>query len=233
MLGGRKVEYGLTDWHNHTLWSDGIHTPKVIIENAIKNGVESIGISDHFATSKCNSIPVSKLDRYIKGIDKLKNFYDNKINILTGVEVCTSSIWCNMKLLDKKVLNKLDYVLFEYVESFSDSFNLEDLKEYRKDLSCKVGLAHTNPFILMKKYDLEYIAKFLSEENIFWEINVNEGYEYFDEIVENFDCEEVKRLFNIFKKHGVEITVGSDTHSLQWYNIERLKLGNLFAQYKL
>ncbi|WP_304518740.1 hypothetical protein [Clostridium estertheticum] len=43
----------------------------------------------------------------------------------------------------------------------------------------------------------------------------------------------VKDIFHAFKKNGVEITVGSDTHSLEWYDLEKLKLGNLFAQYKM
>lgn len=62
---------------------------------------------------------------------------------------------------------------------------------------------------------------------------MNPGYEYFDEIIEDTDSDKVENLFNIFKKRDVEITVGSDTHSLRWYDIERVKLGNLFAQYKI
>lgn len=231
--GGRKMSYGLMDLHNHSVWSDGMHSPKKIIENAISYGIECVGISDHFATSKCNSIPVNRLSSYIKEMEKLKKFYEGRINILVGVEICTSRNWCDVYKLDFEMLNKLDYVLFEYVESFKDSFTLDELKNCREKLQCKVGLAHTNPFMLMKKYDLDYIAKFLRDEKIFFELNVNPGYEYFDEIIEDTDSDKVENLFNIFKKRDVEITVGSDTHSLRWYDIERVKLGNLFAQYKI
>ena len=227
------MNYRLMDLHNHTKWSDGLHSPKEIVENAIKNGIECIGISDHFATSKCNSIAVNKLDRYIRAIEKLKQIYGNEINIFSGVEICTREIWCDLKQLDPEMLNKLDYTLFEYVEGFSDSFTLKDLKDFRRKLSCRVGLAHTDPFMLMKKYDIGYVAKFLSEERIFWEINVNQGYEYFDELINNMDSHMVKNIFDEFKKNGVEITVGSDTHSLGWYDLGKLKLGNLFAQYKM
>lgn len=221
------------DLHNHTTWSDGIHSPKEIIENAISCGIESIGISDHFATSKCNSIPANELNKYIKRIEKLKKLYESKINVNIGVEICTSSIWCKLNELDTDKLNNLDYVLFEYVESFPDSFKLNNLKDFRKKITCNVGLAHTNPFMLMKKYDLEYIANFLSKEKIFWEINVNKGYEYFDELIKDMDTNLVKNLFKVFKENSVEITVGSDTHSLNWYDLKRLKLGNIFAQYKI
>ncbi|MBX4263122.1 CpsB/CapC family capsule biosynthesis tyrosine phosphatase [Clostridium estertheticum] len=227
------MNYGLMDLHNHTTWSDGIHSPKEIIENAISCGIESIGISDHFATTKCNSITVNKLERYIKRIEKLKKLYESKINVIIGVEICTSSTWCKLNELDTDKLNKLDFILFEYVESFSDSFTLNDLKDFREKLTCNVGLAHTNPFMLMEKYDLDYIAKFLSDEKIFWEINVNEGYEYFDKLLKNIDTNLVEKLFKVFKEKGVEITVGSDTHSLDWYDLKKLKLGNVFAQYKM
>lgn len=223
----------LMDIHNHTTWSDGIHSPREIIENAISCGVDCVGISDHFATSKCNSVSVNMLENYVKDIQMLKKLYEDKIEVLVGVEICTSRNWCDIYKLDFNMLNNLDYVLFEYVDSFSDSLTLEDLAFYRRKLKCKVGLAHTNPFILMKKYDLDYIAGVLKRNEIFWEINVNEGYEYFDEIMDNAESEKVKELFNVFSRSGIEITVGSDTHSLYWYDIERIKLGNLFAQYKI
>ena len=49
-------EISFMDLHNHTIWSDGIHTPEKIIQNAIVNSVTTIGISDHFETDKCQSL---------------------------------------------------------------------------------------------------------------------------------------------------------------------------------
>ena len=38
----------LHDLHNHTTFSyDGSNTPEEIIENAIANGIECVGITDH------------------------------------------------------------------------------------------------------------------------------------------------------------------------------------------
>jgi HisJ family histidinol phosphate phosphatase len=227
-----KIMYKLMDLHNHTTWSDGDDSPEEIIENAIKNGIALLGISDHYATSKCNSVEPDRLISYIEDITNLKEKYKDKINILIGIEICTRMRWCNFYDIDFHALNKLDYVLFEYVDKYKDSLSLEDLKEFREKLNIKVGLAHTNPFMMIEKYNIDYFASFLKKENLFWEINVDKHYEYFDEIEQKFESEKVKEVFQAFKHNNVEITVGSDTHSLYLYDIDRIIRGNKISQYK-
>lgn len=223
----------IMDIHNHTAWSDGLHSPEEIIENAIKYGVEIIGISDHFDTIKCNSVPAFMLKQYIKSLEEIKDKYKDKIEVLAGIEICMSKGWCQFDNLPYDTLNMIDYVLFEYVDFFSDSVTLNDINDYTSKVICKKGLAHTNLFKLWKKYGLENVMKVLKDNDLFWEINVNPGYEYFDEIIENKDNAYVVELFNKLKEYDIKITVGSDTHSLRYYDSNRIRSGNVLSQYDL
>ncbi len=223
----------IMDIHNHTICSDGYHTSEEIIQNAIKNGVVTIGISDHYNTQKCNSIEPQGLIDYIKNIEEQKKRYSDRIEILCGVEICANKQWSDLDRLPYDKLNKLDYVLLEYIDLFSDSLKLNEIEDLRNNLSCRVGLAHTDIFSLSSKYGLNNIIKILKNNDIFWEINVNEGYCYFDYIIDNLDKAEVRNTFQSLKDNNIEITVGSDTHSLFYYDINRIKLGNALSCYQL
>lgn len=232
-FGGELMLNKIMDMHNHTTWSDGLHRAEVIIENAINNGVGIIGISDHFNTIKCNSVPDFMLKQYIESLKEIKDKYKDKIEVLVGIEICMSKGWCQFDRLPYDTLNMLDYVLFEYVDFFSDSVTLQEINEYTGKVTCKKGLAHTNLFNLGKKYGLENVMKVLKDNDLFWEINVNPGYEYFDKIIENKDNIDVVELFNKLKEYEIKITVGSDTHSLRYYDIKRIRIGNQLAHYDL
>lgn len=223
----------LMDMHNHTILSDGCHTPEKIIENAIKNGVTQVGISDHYNTIKCRSVSEKALDKYISHLDLLKKNYKNDIEVLIGIEICTNREWCDLERLSIYKLNQLDYVLLEYVDLFSDSITFKEIDKYVNKFNCRVGLAHTNLFETSRKYGLDFATDVLQKNNLFWEINVNPGYEYFDYIMDELESNEVRSLFKKLKEKDVEITVGSDTHSLIYYDIERLKQGNRLAKYIL
>lgn len=221
----------LMDIHNHTNWSDGIHTAEEIIENAINNRIEIIGISDHFDTIKCNSVPIDKLKQYIQRMKKLKDKYKDLIKVVVGIEICMKKSWCDLGSLPYAELNKLDYVLFEYIDLYPDSVTLEEIKEYTSKITCEKCLAHTDILNLKAKYGYERLIKSLKENDLFWELNVNSSYEYFDEIMNNRKKGYVDELFNRLKEDGIKISVGSDTHSLCFYDLNRLIIGNVLAQY--
>lgn len=220
------------DLHNHSIWSDGIHSPEKIIQNALKNGVASIGISDHFYTSKCNSVHKKDLKEYIENITKLKVSYSRDIQVFAGIELCMNKDFCDLQNLPYDELNKLDYVLFEYIDYFKNSIKFTELKEYSSKFSCKVGLAHTDLLNFCKTYNLKTVINLLKENNLFWELNVNDGYEYFDEVVDSIDTWSTSRLFRKLKKNNIQISVGSDTHCLDYYDIEKLRIGNMLAKHK-
>lgn len=205
------------------------HTTEEIIENAINNEVDIIGISDHFNTIKCNSISISKLHKYIEFLWKMKDKYKNKIKVLAGIEICMNKEWCELDNLPYNILSKLDYILFEYIAWFSDSVALKEIEYYTERVSCPKGLAHTNIFSLIDKYGINNVIKFIKDNELFWELNVNEGYEYFDYIINNRNEVNVIELFNKLNESDIKISVGSDTHSLKFYDINKIKIGNQLA----
>ncbi|MBO4819508.1 MAG: histidinol-phosphatase [Firmicutes bacterium] len=76
------------DYHMHTIYSDGIASPEEMILKGIYFGLEEIGISDHsftfFDTSYC--MQEEKIDSYKEELERLKEKYKGKINVLKGIE---------------------------------------------------------------------------------------------------------------------------------------------------
>ena len=75
--------------HTHSIYSDGAHTPREIVEQAISQGMSAIGISDHsytfFDTRYC--IAEEKNLQYINELRALKEEYKGKIDVLVGIEL--------------------------------------------------------------------------------------------------------------------------------------------------
>ena len=75
--------------HTHSIYSDGAHTPREIVEQAISQGMSAIGISDHsytfFDTRYC--IAEEKNGEYINELRSLKAEYKGKIDVLIGIEL--------------------------------------------------------------------------------------------------------------------------------------------------
>ncbi len=76
------------DLHIHSVYSDGKNTIEEIVLQAIENGFDMIGISDHsytdFDESYC--IKIDAVDEYLEEINFLKNKYKDKIRIYAGIE---------------------------------------------------------------------------------------------------------------------------------------------------
>lgn len=75
--------------HTHSVYSDGKHSPREIIEQAIAQGMTSIGISDHsytdFDTRYC--IQKENNEKYIAELRSLKKEYNGKIEVAVGIEL--------------------------------------------------------------------------------------------------------------------------------------------------
>ena len=96
------------DLHNHTKFSyDGSNTPEEIIENAIRHGVDVIGITDH-QFSIGENLPI-----YYEYIQHCKIKYADKIKVLCGLEIGTRPT--PPESLPRATEN-FDYVLFECLD---------------------------------------------------------------------------------------------------------------------
>lgn len=78
----------LSDFHTHTIFSDGKNSPEEMVQWAINSGLRAIGFSDHSYTFFDESYCISKnnIQNYINTIADLKEKYRSKIEIYCGIE---------------------------------------------------------------------------------------------------------------------------------------------------
>ncbi|MDP8238432.1 MAG: histidinol-phosphatase [Candidatus Hatepunaea meridiana] len=78
-----------TNYHTHTTFCDGIESPIQFAESAMKKGLKVLGFSSHapvpFKTSW--NLPVSQLPVYCKTINNLKGEFEDRLEILLGLEI--------------------------------------------------------------------------------------------------------------------------------------------------
>ena len=73
------------DLHMHTVFSDGKSTPEEMVREAIRRGMETIGISDHSSGDPCGMTLAASVD-YRTEIARLKDRYAGQIRVLCGLE---------------------------------------------------------------------------------------------------------------------------------------------------
>ncbi len=202
------------DLHNHTIFSyDGSNTPEEIIENAIRAGVDVIGITDHQFTIG------DKLSLYYEYIQRCKIKYADKIKVLCGLEIGT-------RPAPPEVLpfatRQFDYVLFESLDD-PRSMDFYEFIEWRRLFKCKAGLAHTDIFKLGENYGLD-IIKILRDNDIFWELNTSGNYMYYYDFLTN------EKKQKIIKESGIPVSIGSDTHYIAEYRRRQIRRANELLQ---
>lgn len=229
------ISIKLMDMHNHTIWSDGINNIDEIIQDAISKGISSIGITDHFNPNHELSLKLSQLSEYINEINKLRDKYKKNINVFSGIEVKATPYPLSFEKLPYSYMDNLDFILIENLEFMSTKITLKDLEKYIKYVNCSIGLAHTDLFRLALSYKekggINYVISFLKENCIFWEINTNGAYECFDELLYYDNSKEVQYLIEKLIKNNIKVTVGSDKHSLDDFELGRFLKGNEIANY--
>ena len=198
------------DLHNHTIFSyDGKNRPEEIVKNALANGIDVVGISDHQFTIGASFMA------YADAVAELKEKYSDKIEVLLGLEIGTRPA-PNDFLMSHSHL--LDYCLFESLDS-PVAMDFFEFLEWTRLFNCPVGLAHTDIFALGKRYGVD-ILKTLSEHNIFWEINTSGNYDYYYDFLTNREKQRMVSESNII------LSVGSDTHWIGDYNAEKVVSAN-------
>ena len=202
------------DLHNHTKFSyDGSNTPEEIIENAIRHGVDVIGITDH-QFSIGENLPI-----YYEYIQHCKIKYADKIKVLCGLEIGTRPT--PPESLPRATEN-FDYVLFECLDD-TRAIDFYEFLEWRKLFKCKAGLAHTDIFKLGERYGLD-IIKILRDNDIFWELNTSGNYIYYYDFLTN------EKKQQIIKESGIPVSVGSDTHYIAEYRKKQIRRANELLQ---
>ena len=210
--GGDRLK--IIDLHNHTKYSyDGHNTAREIIENAVRNRVDIIAVTDHqFSIG-------DKIGDYIKEVNELKTEFKDKIKVLCGLEIGTRPKPTDFP---PEISKLLDFCLFESLDS-KKGMDIYEFIEWRRLFLCPSGLAHTDIFALSERYKTD-IIKLLKHENIFWEINFSGNYDYYFDFITN---KEKQRMVSESK---ITLSVGSDTHWIGDFDKKRLVQTNALLE---
>jgi histidinol phosphatase-like PHP family hydrolase len=206
----------LINLHTHTKFSDGDYTPEQIVATAEKKHLTHIAITDHFQTSKTHSMFAGDLENYIGIINELGRMYPN-ITVLAGVEIDTNPERCDLESLPIDLLNKLDLVLFEYVQT-DDGSSLEDLDHILSGLDVPCGLAHNDIERNFGTASPEAVADYLASFGVFVEVNTAWPYKR-DGLM---FWEKAEKYYEAFRGK-VLVSVGTDVHHnlAEVYNLEK------------
>ena len=100
--------------HTHSIYSDGKHSPREIIEQAIAQNMTAIGISDHSYTffDKRYCLAEEKNEAYINELRALKAEYAGKMEVLVGIELDAFSQGYNRADFDY-VIGSCHYINFD------------------------------------------------------------------------------------------------------------------------
>ncbi|WP_099202928.1 PHP domain-containing protein [Miniphocaeibacter massiliensis] len=218
-------KYKLTaDYHTHTIYSKNNHGKGTIrqnVEQAIRLGIKEIYITDHGPGHPLYGISRKKLPQIRTEIDKLKEEYKDKINIVLGVEA--NIVDYNgkydirdedLKYFDKINLGYHSGVWFKNIKSFFIYHILNRIAKYNKkikDYCIKVNTDAVIKIIKEKninlithpgdkvKVDILRLARVCEEYDVIMEINNHHTH---------LNVQEIKEAM----KTGVKFSVGSDAH---------------------
>jgi histidinol-phosphatase (PHP family) len=101
-----------SNFHCHSIFSDGQGTPEDIVKKAIELKMPAIGISEHcpvpFKTAW--NLKAEKVDTYLELLQNLKKTYSGQIEVYSGMEVDYISDMHD-EIVKKSKINKLDFTI--------------------------------------------------------------------------------------------------------------------------
>ena len=227
----------IQDLHSHTYYSYcGKDSPEAIIKNAIANGIELMGISDHYYGVVMNRPGVTyenaehkvithnnALRRYFEHIKTLAEKYKDYIEVWCGIEITATDKGFTL-LPDGVDVSMFDYCLIENFQLPNSV--IDDVPAFALRCGCqRTGLAHMDlpAYIHSKGIDTDEFFSKMKEQNIFWELNVNYDSKHnFKEHKYVKDFFENDSLIDAVKKSGIKMSVGFDGHLLEDYAADRV-----------
>lgn len=220
-----------TDYHVHTIYSDGKHQPEEYIEAAIKLGLKEIGFSDHLNPlggdlSWC--MDHRRLPSYAEHILALKKKHSDiavrlglEIDYLPGTDKVTEEIISSAPF--DYIIGSVHYMGEETVDLGPEFYlgkNIDLIYENYFNLVCEA--ASTGFYDIMGHADLVRIHRFRPENDIThlysmmasafeihdvaFELNTNGRNKPLHDFYPD------KNYLNIFAEHGVPVCVNSDAH---------------------
>lgn len=169
----------LQDLHIHTTLCDGKNTPEEMVVSAIEKGVKKLGFSGHSYLSFDESYCMRKKDipAYKEEINRLKEKYKDKIEILCGIE---------QDYFSEDVPQGYDYVIgsVHFVEVDGKPYEIDNteeifLKIVKEQFKGDFYSLAENYFDLVGKVAINTKADFIGHIDLITKFN--EGYKHFDE----------------------------------------------------
>ncbi len=195
--------------HTHTLHSDGDFTVEEVVRAAACAGLTHVAITDHFETSKvAHPLRRASLERYIEEVRAVGRAYEGRVNVLAGVEIDTNPERCVLSELPSALLNRLDLVLFEYVEDpLQGGVPLSELRPLCEALTVPFGLCHWDMDRIFRGRRPEWLADRLSALGAFVEVPTSQHYARDG----RFLYEHSERFYRAFAGK-VRVSIGTDMH---------------------
>lgn len=132
--------------HNHSIFSDGAYEVATIIKTAERDCcLDIVGICDHYRTQKVweHSMDAQRILHYLEHVKQINRILKLPIRVLIGIEIDFSPRTTDIDSLPTQILNKLDFILFEYVNSqLWGGFSYKRLLDIRDHFDIPVGIAH-------------------------------------------------------------------------------------------
>ncbi len=205
----------LINLHSHTRYSDGDFTVEQLVAAADHGGVTHLAITDHFETSKVYSLRAAQFDEYLEEIHEAAKRHPG-VRVLAGVEIDTDPSRCDLEALPIELLNRLDIVLFEYVDD--NGSTLETLEPLLSQLRPLRGLAHMDIARIYAGTMPSEVASRFRDFGMF--VEANAAWPYRRDGVPFYEL--ASRYYEAFRGR-VRVSVGGDVHhSLEAvYELER------------
>ncbi|MFQ5980323.1 MAG: PHP domain-containing protein [Candidatus Heimdallarchaeota archaeon] len=162
--------------HNHSIFSDGSYEVATIIKTAEQDcSLDIVGICDHYRTQKVweHSLDPQRILPYLEHIRQIDRISKSPIRVLIGMEIDFSPRTADIDSLPTQILNKLDFILFEYVNSQHwGGFSHKKLLDIREHFDIPVGIAHCDfrRDLWMGETDTKVLYE-IAEADIFLELS--------------------------------------------------------------
>jgi len=229
----------LVDYHIHSKFSSDCTADLVsIAENAIRNGMDEIAITDHFEINSSWGSEYNQ-DEFFEEIEQLRKAYDGRLIVRSGIEIGNVFLWPDKA--DEVLKYPYDYVLASVhdvddrdlmIIDYANTDLHELITKYLADIEATIEwggfdcLAHFDlpaRYCSMQGVSLDWdefdaeiesiLKKLLKYDNKGIELNVSAwrmGYEGF------YDSMPSENIMRMWQRLGGEIvTVGTDSHSAE------------------
>lgn len=215
-----SIEDIISDLHMHTVWSDGAHSLKEMIDACRSRNYEYIVITDHSQYLKvANGLTPERLLEQNGQIRELNKEYDD-IEVLSGTEM---DILPDASLdFDDEVLKQLDFVIASIHSSF---------QQPQEQIMERIHTAMKNPYVHMIAHptgrivgqrsgydpDVEQLLDWASEYGKIVELNASP-----------YRLDLAVEFLEMAQEKGVPVAINTDAHAID--QLEVMAIGVRHAQ---